>query len=229
MRACSGTWIAHGSGSADRETVDRDDRVAVPPEHPIYQIRRIWLTPEEENGYYAGFANEGLWPLCHIAHVRPTFRSSDFEHYRTVNARFADAVVAEVEDEGSGGPGAGLSLRAAAADDPRPAARRDDHHVLAHPVAESGGLRHLPVAQGTARRASRQQHHRLSHAVPLQQLSRYRRPPARGARRPRIVHDHVAADNRPPCIVTRSRSSGHRRRSPRPRASATRGARCASA
>jgi trehalose 6-phosphate synthase len=95
MRACSGTWIAHGSGSADRETVDRSDRVAVPPEHPIYQLRRIWLTKEEENGYYAGFANEGLWPLCHIAHVRPTFRSGDFEHYRNVNAKFADAVVSE--------------------------------------------------------------------------------------------------------------------------------------
>ncbi len=95
MRACSGTWIAHGSGSADRETVDRSDRIAVPPEHPIYQLRRIWLTKEEEAGYYAGFANEGLWPLCHIAHVRPTFRSSDFEYYRTVNTRFADAVAAE--------------------------------------------------------------------------------------------------------------------------------------
>jgi len=95
MRACSGTWIAHGSGSADRDTVDRHDRVAVPPDRPIYQVRRIWMTKEEEEGYYAGFANEGLWPLCHIAHVRPTFRSSDFEHYRTVNTRFADAVVAE--------------------------------------------------------------------------------------------------------------------------------------
>jgi trehalose 6-phosphate synthase len=95
MRACSGTWIAHGSGSADRDTVDRNDRVAVPPDHPLYQIRRIWLTRDEENGYYAGFANEGLWPLCHIAHVRPTFRSSDFEYYRLVNERFAEAVVAE--------------------------------------------------------------------------------------------------------------------------------------
>ena len=97
MRACSGTWIAHGSGSADRETVDRHDRVAVPPGQPLYQLRRIWLTPEEERGYYGGFANEGLWPLCHIAHVRPTFRTADLEYYRTVNARFADAVVAEAK------------------------------------------------------------------------------------------------------------------------------------
>jgi len=95
MRACSGTWIAHGSGSADRETVDRHDRVAVPPGHPLYQVRRLWLTAEEERRYYGGFANEGLWPLCHNAHVRPTFRSADFETYRAVNARFADAVVEE--------------------------------------------------------------------------------------------------------------------------------------
>ena len=95
MRACSGTWVAHGSGSADRDVVDDHDRIAVPPGHPFYKLRRIWLSKEEEAGYYAGFANEGLWPLCHIAHVRPTFRSSDWEHYRNVNAKFASAVVAE--------------------------------------------------------------------------------------------------------------------------------------
>jgi trehalose 6-phosphate synthase len=95
MRACSGVWIAHGSGSADRDTVDRNDRVGVPPDHPNYQVRRIWLTPEEEAGYYGGFSNEGLWPLCHIAHVRPTFRTSDWNHYGKVNAKFADAVANE--------------------------------------------------------------------------------------------------------------------------------------
>ena len=99
MRACSGTWIAHGSGSADRETVDANDRVDVPPDHPAYRLRRVWLSPEEEIGYYSGFANEGLWPLCHNAHVRPTFRSHDFEHYRRVNERFADAVVAEARTD----------------------------------------------------------------------------------------------------------------------------------
>lgn len=97
MRACSGTWIAHGSGSADREVVDRHDRVAVPPEKPAYQIRRVWLTPDEEAGYYYGFANEGLWPLCHIAHVRPTFRSGDWARYVAVNRKFAKAVVDETK------------------------------------------------------------------------------------------------------------------------------------
>ena len=99
MRACSGTWIAHGSGDADREVVDAHDRVAVPPGHAGYQLRRLWLTVEEEQGYYFGFANEGLWPLCHVAHVRPVFRESDWEAYKAVNQRFADAVVAEARSD----------------------------------------------------------------------------------------------------------------------------------
>jgi trehalose 6-phosphate synthase len=97
MRACSGTWIAHGSGSADRDVVDGHDRVPSPDADGGYRLRRLWLTAEEERGYYYGFANEGLWPLCHIAHVRPTFRSSDWEQYERVNRKFADAVIAETE------------------------------------------------------------------------------------------------------------------------------------
>src|SRR5687768_6835575 len=99
MRACGGTWIAHGSGTADRETVDSADRVLVPPEAPAYTLRRIWLTEEEQDGYYYGFANEGLWPLCHIAFVRPVFRESDWQYYVTINERFADAVVKEATQE----------------------------------------------------------------------------------------------------------------------------------
>ena len=99
VRACSGTWIAHGAGSADRDTVDRHDHVMVPPERPAYRIRRVWLSPEEEQGYYFGFSNEGLWPLCHIAHTRPTFRAPDWEHYQTVNRRFAEVVADEARTE----------------------------------------------------------------------------------------------------------------------------------
>ncbi len=99
MRACSGTWIAHGAGSADRDTVDRHDHVMVPPENPAYRIRRVWLSEEEEKGYYFGFANEGLWPLCHIAHTRPSFRAPDWEHYQTVNRRFADVVADEARTD----------------------------------------------------------------------------------------------------------------------------------
>ncbi|MEZ4393873.1 MAG: trehalose-6-phosphate synthase [Polyangiales bacterium] len=97
MRACSGTWVAHGSGSADRDTVDAHDRVRVPPGEESYVVRRVWLSDEEEQGYYYGFSNEGLWPLCHVAHARPSFRADDFAQYRAVNERFAEAVCQEVD------------------------------------------------------------------------------------------------------------------------------------
>jgi trehalose 6-phosphate synthase len=101
MRDRGGTWIAHGAGDADRDVVDANDRIQVPPDSPAYTLRRIWLTPEEEQRYYNGFANEGLWPLCHIAHVRPVFRSEDWEEYRRINGRFAEAIVQELGDPGT--------------------------------------------------------------------------------------------------------------------------------
>ena len=97
--ACNGTWVAHGSGDADAETVDARDRIKVPPDDPRYTLRRVWLSREQEEGYYYGFANEGLWPLCHIAHTRPIFRASDWEHYYNVNRKFADALVQEIAGE----------------------------------------------------------------------------------------------------------------------------------
>jgi alpha,alpha-trehalose-phosphate synthase [UDP-forming] len=99
LRACHGTWVAQGSGNADREAVDSHDRLQVPPDDPRYTLRRVWLSAEEEEGYYYGFANEGMWPLCHMAHTRPTFRASDWEYYNQVNARFADALVEEMAGE----------------------------------------------------------------------------------------------------------------------------------
>jgi trehalose-6-phosphate synthase len=97
MRACSGTWIAHGSGSADRLVVDQRDHVRVPPDDPSYDLRRVWLSTEEEEGYYYGFSNEGLWPLCHLAYVRPAFREDDWRHYVEVNKRFAEVVAREAD------------------------------------------------------------------------------------------------------------------------------------
>jgi trehalose 6-phosphate synthase len=99
LRACNGTWIAQGTGDADRETVDRSDRVQVPPEQPQYTLRRVWLNKQEEDGFYLGFSNEGLWPLCHIAHTRPLFRAEDWEMYSAVNARFAEVILEEIKDE----------------------------------------------------------------------------------------------------------------------------------
>ncbi len=95
--ACDGTWVAHGSADADREVVDAHDRIRVPPDRPSYTLRRVWLSTEEEKGYYEGFSNEGLWPLCHIAHTRPTFRPEDWLSYQQVNRKFADALLQEME------------------------------------------------------------------------------------------------------------------------------------
>jgi alpha,alpha-trehalose-phosphate synthase [UDP-forming] len=97
LRACDGEWIASGSGDADRETVDEADRLRVPPDKPEYTLKRVFLTKEEEEGYYYGFSNEGLWPLCHIAHTRPIFRTSDWQAYQDANRKFADAVLSEME------------------------------------------------------------------------------------------------------------------------------------
>jgi trehalose 6-phosphate synthase len=99
LKACSGLWIAAGTGDADKETVNRHDKVEVPPDEPIYTLRRMWLTKEEENHYYYGFSNEGLWPLCHIAHTRPTFRNDDWKYYKKVNEEFAKAVIEETKNE----------------------------------------------------------------------------------------------------------------------------------
>jgi alpha,alpha-trehalose-phosphate synthase [UDP-forming] len=98
LDACDGTWIAHGSGDADSEVVDAHDRLRVPPDDPSYTLRRVWLSKEEEEGYYYGFANEGLWPLCHIAHTRPLFRAQDWQQYQEVNRKFTAAVLEEIKD-----------------------------------------------------------------------------------------------------------------------------------
>jgi trehalose 6-phosphate synthase len=98
LKACGGTWIAHGSGNADREMVGAQSKISVPPEEPQYTLKRVWLTKEEEKGYYYGFSNEGLWPLCHIAHTRPSFRAEDWKYYQTANKKFAEATLEELDD-----------------------------------------------------------------------------------------------------------------------------------
>ena len=101
LQATGGVWIAHGSGDADREMVQSQDKLMVPPWKPTYSLKRIWLSEEEEKGYYYGFSNEGLWPLCHISHVRPTFRIQDWQCYQKVNEKFAEALLAELPKQPS--------------------------------------------------------------------------------------------------------------------------------
>jgi len=104
LKACGGLWVAHGAGDADRENADAQGRLTVPPGDSRYTLRRVWLSREEEQGYYYGFSNEGLWPLCHQAHERPVFRASDWDYYTQANHHFADAVLEEI------GPGKAVVL-----------------------------------------------------------------------------------------------------------------------
>ena len=97
--ASGGTWIAHGSGDDDRRCVDANDHVAVPPEHPSYQLRRLWLSDAEQDGFYTNLANRGLWPLCHVAFVPPLFEAAHWQTYREVNQRFAEAVLQEAKGQ----------------------------------------------------------------------------------------------------------------------------------
>src|SRR3989338_844503 len=97
LQATGGVWIAHGSGNADREMVDKHNKLRVPPWNAAYSLKRVWLTEREEKGYYYNFSNEGLWPLCHIAHVRPTFNISDWEEYKNVNQKFANSLFEELD------------------------------------------------------------------------------------------------------------------------------------
>ncbi|MDP3880143.1 MAG: trehalose-6-phosphate synthase [Dehalococcoidales bacterium] len=96
MRASKGTWVAYGSGDADKEVVDAHHRVAVPPENPEYTLRRVWLTEDEVAGFYLGFSNEALWPLCHVVFTPPIYKESDWHSYKKVNQIFAEAVLEEV-------------------------------------------------------------------------------------------------------------------------------------
>lgn len=98
MKASGGLWIAHGGGTADKKVVDINDRIELPPDKPKYNLKRVWLTKTEEDGYYYGFSNEGLWPLCHIAFTRPEFLKPDWETYKKVNQKFADVVSREVKN-----------------------------------------------------------------------------------------------------------------------------------
>lgn len=98
MEACGGMWIAQGSGNADKETADAEGKLRVPPDEPSYTLKRVFLTPKEIKGYYHGYSNEALWPLCHMAHVRPQFRKEDWSEYRKVNGLFAKTLLEEIRD-----------------------------------------------------------------------------------------------------------------------------------
>ncbi len=154
MRERGGVWIAHGAGSADREVVDERSSIEVPPDAPAYRLRRLWLSPEEEERYYAGFSNSALWPLCHQAHVRPVFKAEDWEAYQSVNRLFAEAVALEAPPDSSVFLN-DYHLVARREIPARAAAAPADGAVLAHSLAGRRSAADLSVAQGDPRGPAR--------------------------------------------------------------------------
>jgi trehalose 6-phosphate synthase len=161
MRACGGTWIAHGSGSADRKTVDFRNLIRVPPDQPEYTLRRVWLTKEQEDGYYNGLSNEGLWPLCHMVFTRPAYHPPHWPVYREVNELFARAVQEELQ-----GSAAfvfvqdyhfGLLSRILKESNPN----------LAYSLAGTACISDVPLERGIARWTSRERPARVSPSLPL--------------------------------------------------------------
>jgi len=159
LRASGGVWIANGAGDADKDVVDKNDRIMVPPDKPSYYLRRIWLNKKQEDGYYYGFSNSTLWPLSHIVYVRPSFNSENWKEYQKVNEKFARALVDEV--------GGNKSL-----------VWIQDYHFalcskyikeknLAYTMAKSRGVRNLPLEKRTFKRIAWERLIRFSYTTSL--------------------------------------------------------------
>jgi len=100
MRAAGGTWVAWGSGDADFDAsiIGKDNRIAVPPppDEAKYTLKRVKLSEDDVDGFYLGFANESLWPLCHVTFTPPEYNEEWWNTYKKVNHLFADAVSGEI-------------------------------------------------------------------------------------------------------------------------------------
>ena len=145
MRACGGVWVAHGSGDADKDVSDESGRVRVPPDDESYVLRRVWLTKDDEEGYYYGLSNSTLWPLCHQVFCRPTFDPAHWDVYRKVNEQFAAAVLEEAGDEPGARIRTGLPFRAPAEAPEERAAGSSGGALLAHPLAQFREVASVPV------------------------------------------------------------------------------------
>jgi trehalose 6-phosphate synthase len=97
LKANKGLWIAHGRGTADKDVVDANDKIKLPPRKTAYTLKRLWVNKKNLKGWYYGFSNQALWPLCHNVYERPAFDENDWKSYVSVNSQFADAVLQEAE------------------------------------------------------------------------------------------------------------------------------------
>ena len=150
VEACAGIWVAHGAGNADTACADDRGGLDVPPANPQYRLRYVWLPDHEHRGYYYGFANEGLWPLCHAVHVQPVFRSDRLPHVPARECTLRSSRLRGGRGHLAPGTGAGLSLRARPADSSKPASPEHGGGLLAHSLAFSARVQGLSLGPGTA-------------------------------------------------------------------------------
>ncbi|WP_135826915.1 alpha,alpha-trehalose-phosphate synthase (UDP-forming) [Halorussus ruber] len=130
MQSAEGTWVAWGDGEADREVVDSDDTVAVPPENPAYDLRRVWLTDEQVEGYYRGYSNQVLWPLCHLDTAKMRPKESFWQAYRETNHDFAEAILDATD---GGGESSADRSGAGTAAERNPVVWFQDYHLALAP------------------------------------------------------------------------------------------------
>ncbi|MFQ6052319.1 MAG: trehalose-6-phosphate synthase [Candidatus Hydrothermarchaeota archaeon] len=84
-----------GSGNADREVVDSENKIRVPPEDPSYTLKRVWLSEEDINNYYHGFSNRVLWSVFHFFVENAIIDPKNWKTYNEVNEKFAKAILEE--------------------------------------------------------------------------------------------------------------------------------------
>jgi trehalose 6-phosphate synthase len=96
MRSLGGSWVCCGSGDADKLAA-KNSKVKVPPHDPSYELRYIWLSKEENIGYYFGYSNQGLWPLSHLVFTKPDFDNEHWQVYKQVNKKFAQNIDKEIK------------------------------------------------------------------------------------------------------------------------------------
>ncbi|ADY30357.1 MULTISPECIES: bifunctional alpha,alpha-trehalose-phosphate synthase (UDP-forming)/trehalose-phosphatase [Cellulophaga] len=60
---------------------------------------KVKLNAEEVDGFYFGFSNRTIWPLFHYFLEYSEFELNNWEIYKAVNQKFADAIIAKADDD----------------------------------------------------------------------------------------------------------------------------------
>lgn len=91
---CGGIWLGWSGKVVD----EPGTRVTLCP-RDTFQLETIDFSRQEYKGYYEQHANRCLWPLCHGRLDLMSFDHDNYDLYRQVNRRFADAVARSQGDD----------------------------------------------------------------------------------------------------------------------------------